>query len=114
MINDAEAIDNLNGLDFRMWDYTASHDRLTVSLDRTGSGDMLTFALCERLHIENQGKIGAATLIKGDGILIFKANGIEIECQEICRFEGSGKNIWCMNFLNRSGFVCKKIDANIS
>ncbi len=110
MISENEAINNLNGLDFRVWEFTATHDMLTVALNYNGSGDKLLFFFCDSLHVGKVNKISDAKLIKNSETLIFKAIGIEIECQEIHRISEDNKSIWCMNFLKGGEFTCRRLD----
>ena len=111
MISENEAINNLNGLDFRVWKFTTTHDMLTVALNYNGSGDKLLFFFCDSLHVGKINKIENAKLIKNSKTLIFQANDIEIQCQEIHRMSEDKKSIWCMNFLTSNGeFTCRRLD----
>jgi len=108
-MDETKAINDLNGLNFRLWKYTSTHDRLVVALKWTGAGDKLNFFFSNRIHIENVNKIKNASIVVKDKTIIFKAENIEIESQGIHRMTEDDKSVWCMS-VKDGVFKCEKLD----
>jgi|GEM_PF-2324264 hypothetical protein len=103
-----ECIEALNGADFRLWSYTASHDRLTVALKGSGLGDKLEFLFCSELYYKNPIKFVSPKLIVKEKSIILKGTGFEIKCLEITRVNESGDPLWSMNFQKDGKFSCSQ------
>jgi len=80
-----QEIAQLNGLRWRLWHYTASHDHLTAEIFVTpDKPSYISFMLCEHIVVPTHCLIeNSALKQEREDLVCFQAKGIEIFCREV-------------------------------
>lgn len=78
-------IEQLSGLHWRLWHYTASHDRLTAEIfSEVNKPSYISFMFCEQIQAPTHCSIQEPSLrAEGNDLLLFQATGIRIICMEV-------------------------------
>ena len=79
-----EFLDQMAGSRARLWEFTASHDRLTIEIKKDGSRlRYASFVMCERIQAPVLWLVRSPLISIENGFIIYRDDQAEIQCSEI-------------------------------
>jgi hypothetical protein len=78
---------------FRLWHFSATHDRLVVEVRSSGATQLyLQFLLCSRIQVPTHWQSTQPVVETEGELLRYRDNGVEILCREIAI--STSANLW--------------------